>query len=836
MRLLGISGVFHQIFIELLYDSDTYRCKGVVMYKKFLVSTAVTIMFVGCGGGSSGSSPSQSARSYTGTFIDGPVDGLEYRGNQGSTGVTSNGGHFRFKDGEVITFKIGNVIIGDAAVSHNDPIVTPMKIVSFHENKDVSLYDKKVIGIAQFLLSADTDGDPSTITIDRNITNRLADKPPLRLDSQEVNTTVVANYLGKDKTLVKDSGEAIAHLEQVQLQIADGQWKNTNETSSVNAANNDGDKQAAHHNASQESDMTQTNSDSTHVSSTVDTQHKSEEDSHIGSNTETNTNNGPGNTNGNNGSGTNPATGAISNGYRLLAWNDLGMHCMDGKDFSVFSILPPYNNLVAQLIKKGNHPQHIATGVTITYEATPSLAGKWNTTSAPKTNFWNYVQSLFGVTLPPDKGLAGNYVQSKTPHPLHYDATHKWWIAEGIPTMPYNDDGSYNTYPLVKVVAKDSAGNVLAQTITVLPVSDEMDCKKCHSSTSGYTDARPANGWVNMSDPEKDFKFNILRLHDEKHPNAVRDHKSSLQAKGWQYDPQGLEATARGGTPILCASCHKSNALPGTGVDNIIPLTRAIHAKHAQAIDPVTGLTLNDSTNRNACYSCHPGATTKCLRGAMGSAKNADGTYKIQCQSCHGVMSAVGSSTRQGWLDEPNCQSCHQNGMRYTQAVTDLLRGTLRTAVDHRFATTPDVPVAGKSLYRYSHGHGNMQCSACHGSPHAIYPTAKPEDNIQSIGAQGHAGTIGECTACHTTVPFTSDGGPHGMHTIGQAWVNGHGDIAEHNGATSCTACHGSGYRGSALSKTMSARTFQTKWGTKTFPAGHQVSCYDCHNGPGGGD
>ena len=34
--------------------------------------------------------------------------------------------------------------------------------------------------------------------------------------------------------------------------------------------------------------------------------------------------------------------------YTLLAWNDLGMHCMDGKDFSVFSILPPYNNLHAQ--------------------------------------------------------------------------------------------------------------------------------------------------------------------------------------------------------------------------------------------------------------------------------------------------------------------------------------------------------------------------------------------------------------------------------------------------------------------------------------------------------
>nr|HQC73237.1 hypothetical protein [Candidatus Competibacteraceae bacterium] len=30
--------------------------------------------------------------------------------------------------------------------------------------------------------------------------------------------------------------------------------------------------------------------------------------------------------------------------FSVVAWNDLGMHCMDA-DYSVFSILPPYNNL-----------------------------------------------------------------------------------------------------------------------------------------------------------------------------------------------------------------------------------------------------------------------------------------------------------------------------------------------------------------------------------------------------------------------------------------------------------------------------------------------------------
>ena len=46
-----------------------------------------------------------------------------------------------------------------------------------------------------------------------------------------------------------------------------------------------------------------------------------------------------------------PVSGGGSS-YALIAWNDLGMHCMDGKDFSVFTILPPYNNLHAQLVRR----------------------------------------------------------------------------------------------------------------------------------------------------------------------------------------------------------------------------------------------------------------------------------------------------------------------------------------------------------------------------------------------------------------------------------------------------------------------------------------------------
>ena len=524
-----------------------------------------------------------------------------------------------------------------------------------------------------------------------------------------------------------------------------------------------------------------------------------------------------------------------NNKYMLTAWNDLGMHCMDGNDFSVFSVLPPYNNLHAQLKDKSG--RLVTTGVTMTYEAIKGTDGKWNTHSVTasngksKTNFWNYTSDLFGASVAENLGLTGNSMASKIPEPMSFNATHEWWEAEGIPITPYNDDGSKNYYPLVRVKAVSSNGEVLASVDTVLPVSDEMDCKRCHASNS-VASAKPTAGWVENKDAQKDYKYNILRLHDELQPSAVSSNRAFLEAKGFKYNSDGLEATAKGGTAILCVACHKSNALPNVGIE-IKSFTEAIHSRHANVTDPKTGMKLNDSKNRTACYVCHPGAETECLRGAMGDAKNADGTSQMQCQSCHGNMKAVGKSGREGWLDQPNCQACHFDGKREVSAI-DPRTNTLRNALDTRFATNTDTPMLGKSLYRFSTGHGDLQCEACHGSTHAIYP-AHEADNKVSMAIQGHTGTIAECKSCHTKVPNTTTGGPHGMHPVGQSWVRGHERVAERNSAQ-CKACHGNDYRGSALSKTWMDRSFSTEWGRKNFSKGHKISCYDCHNGPDGDD
>ncbi len=163
--------------------------------------------------------------------------------------------------------------------------------------------------------------------------------------------------------------------------------------------------------------------------------------------------------------------------------------------------------------------------------------------------------------------------------------------------------------------------------------------------------------------------------------------------------------------------------------------------------------------------------------------------------------------------------------------------------MDPTFATTADTPAPGLSLYRFSVGHGGLQCEACHGSTHAEFPSSHRNDNLRNLQLQGHVGVMVECTACHATLPVTVTGGPHGMHPVGQAWVNQHGGLFDGSGQTAqsqCQACHGTDYRGTILSRAQGDRQFAGGSDNFTLTVqlfrGAQIGCYTCHNGPGGQD
>jgi len=58
----------------------------------------------------------------------------------------------------------------------------------------------------------------------------------------------------------------------------------------------------------------------------------------------------------------------------------------------------------------------------------------------------------------------------------------------------------------------------------------------------------------------------------------------------------------------------------------------------------------------------------------------------------------------------------------------------------------------GTTIYKNGHGHGNLFCSACHGSPHAMVPSLNVKDNYQELQYQGSTRpvkSIGSCGVCH---------------------------------------------------------------------------------------
>ncbi|HEY6905978.1 MAG TPA: T9SS type A sorting domain-containing protein [Ignavibacteriaceae bacterium] len=244
--------------------------------------------------------------------------------------------------------------------------------------------------------------------------------------------------------------------------------------------------------------------------------------------------------------------------YVLLGWNDLGMHCAN-KDFSKIAVLPPYNNIYAQLIKNnpGSSPQVVTANVSVEY----SIPG--NSYSVGKTNFWTYAQQLFNLPqpLPDNIGLTGKGLTGTLEQQSNY------FFARGIPVTPYQDDNLIleNPFQLIHLTARDlSTSAVLAETDVVIPVSNEIGCVQagCHSSEQSILDS---------------------------HEDAVLT------------------------PPVLCAGCHADNALgtPGNGEAPIF--SDAIHGKHADIGLPPT---------LETCYKCHPGPNTQCLRDVMSQSGN----------------------------------------------------------------------------------------------------------------------------------------------------------------------------------------------------------------------
>ena len=409
--------------------------------------------------------------------------------------------------------------------------------------------------------------------------------------------------------------------------------------------------------------------------------------------------------------------------YVLLAWNDLGMHCISDSD-PWWVLLPPANSIWAQVVKRGEWPEIVTAGVRLEYEVEPGYEHP-----EKHVRFWEFAPQNFGADLTPPVGLAGKALQGE----LEPKPEQRAYAAELIPVVPYRDDNTYNPYPIFTVRAYlEGREEPVATTRIVAPTSTEMGCKHCHGGP-----------WR---------KFDRAGISDEAARDvlAVHDRMSRTRL---------LEAAERG-EPRLCQSCHPDPVLGAEGNPRLLNLPAAIHGFHANYLPDM---------GAEACLNCHPSRAsgpTGCLRGRHGVAG-------LTCVECHGpledhalsllkheheagkagaarlmanlepqtVASVEEINARLPWHNECDCLGCHAdyqlmdiNGFnKWTPGAADLYRNR----ADSR----------------------GVMCAACHGSPHAVYPAENrygaDRDNIPPLQYQQIAGTIAterNCTVCHTKV------------------------------------------------------------------------------------
>ncbi len=621
--------------------------------------------------------------------------------------------------------------------------------------------------------------------------------------------------------------------------------------------------------------------------------------------------------------------------YRVLAANDLGMHCAD-RDYQIFSILPPFNVVHAQVVKTGRTPSLLSKrDVNVEYSATssandPAGANSINTTSSNrqglfKSNFWekrgnNTLGGLaYGALYPPgvfdnfeplptDMGIpvpdaaqlpalaAGQQAMPGFKNPfsdnvaqrfgrfdtdLHFFAAFpfgkviqgvNWFAADGIPLTPVDDSGRDNPYALMKVAARDNAGQSLASTDVVLPTASEADCKNCHAdpddagngiastfagTTFAVLKAKDAPG------PEKvnnAAKINILRLHDAKHgAQYISSIDGSPAVCDPIADPNDPDCLANQ-TPVQCSQCHYSPALDlaqtgpvddhdqgikGRQQTRHISMSRAMHAFHgrqkdlngqllfpempaANAAQRNQGTGVNDfekSVLNATCYQCHPGRKTQCLRGAMFAGG-------VVCQDCHGNMADVGNdfsanlasggsldlNLRVPWASEPKCQSCHTGDASQTNHPSGAI-------------VAPD---GIRLLQAYLRGaDGKVEPISSPSSRFAENQSLYRLSGNDDGSGKGHHGVM--CEGCHGSPhAIWPNPNPNANDNIAARQLQGHaGPVIE------CDSCHEPGSLGITLG---GPHGMHPVGGTRFANGGHaqlaernRNSCRACHGNHGEG-
>ena len=465
------------------------------------------------------------------------------------------------------------------------------------------------------------------------------------------------------------------------------------------------------------------------------------------------------------------SSGGGGTSYRVIANNDLGMHCAC-PTFGGFLLLPPWNTVRAQVIQYGgDKPIVLTSGVTVSY----SLAEETDASlqADPYFSQWiTYSPKMFPGFQPvvngKVQGLAGYGITGN----MTYNSTANAFIATGIPAYPVTTGNSTKdimTDPLggpnrdpfltANITVKDSAGKTLATTSTVVPVAFG-GCCSCHLNLAA------ANGYPKT--PAGSFAY-----------LGVMHGQNSSGINIAQLDPDGDGV----GGPVRCSWCHWDPAMGESSAKGIayfwpnyqiLPgatfnksqvkvsqysFSDVLHRFHTQDSLVLTQYDPNVATN---CYDCHPGNGVNCYRGAH-KAKSA-----IWCVDCHGNLNQrVATGQLAHPWQESTLPTCYAPAKGITSAFACHSANTYQTNV------TWDQGLFGKFINARGHYTSVLLCQTCHGMPHGENPSTQALDNVQNQTLQnavqgavypnGVNSTypLGVCDVCHRQKSTTWSVPPH---------------------------------------------------------------------------
>ncbi len=296
---------------------------------------------------------------------------------------------------------------------------------------------------------------------------------------------------------------------------------------------------------------------------------------------------------------------AGNNNYKVLAANDLGMHCADIDD-QIFSILPPFNIVHAQVVKMGDNPTLMTpsrdAGISVVYTATANANDPILDNNNP--------------TMPASLNPPVSALENTERAALSINSTSQSDLNIGLLKSNFWDNNPNTNNP----IGADSYDNIFFGLLDPnsivfdigLPVPESMQLPNCLSNPSSCNFAQQSMPGV--SDKYINNRPKLFRRFD----NDINFFSSVLnsplgsivqQANWWSADGIPMlpvdDAGRSNPYPLMRIQAKKSGSILAT-TDVVLPVASEADCQncHAQMIDcadmSLTALMQTDACNESA--------------------------------------------------------------------------------------------------------------------------------------------------------------------------------------------------------------------------------------------